>query len=110
MNIREAHDFTIQQLMTLVELGYKITASSVKQLESIEHTKSDKGLNLPPEAWKRISIEIDDKGTEPIYIVLRILKDRGINFDTGFGENQYDWELDWSFNYDLRDPATEESK
>jgi hypothetical protein len=104
--IEEAYRFTLRKIE---ELRSKGIASYIEKSYSADDEstirKYDYDWVLPHENWIRVIFTVETR--ENLNLVMdceeAIRQIYGVYFDTGFGGNFREWELDWSFQLTNRD-------
>ena len=100
LKIDEAFDFTLTQVEELKSAGissYIETSSSASDESIISKYNYDWILNH--KKWIRVVFNV--KSREELNVIMdmeeKIRNTYNVAFDTGFGGNFREWELDWSF-------------
>jgi hypothetical protein len=97
MNINEAYNFVLNKVERLEKEGLEVhRREPIKIVETIE--KYNKPNRLSSDNWVTISFNINDNSDfTKVREIESLCKMVGVYFDTGYGQNQIDWEIDWSF-------------
>jgi|LakMenEpi03Aug12_release.lakeMendotaPanAssembly.Ray.scaffolds.fasta_scaffold318702_4 hypothetical protein len=100
MNINESYDFVIDKIYKMRETGIQVTITN-SECRYDQHIldKYDKPGILPVDKWVHVSFYTGRKEND-LQTVLDteyLFRMMGITFDTGYGIEERDWELDWCF-------------
>lgn len=101
MDINEAYKETLNVVEELKNSGIKT------EINDFINSEAFKESELPKDKWKMVEFYLEkDEEMQKIFDSQKIstarksLFDKGICFDTSFGEDDISWELDFSFHLD----------
>lgn len=100
MTVDEALKLTMEEVNAILQRGVRIQVKPSTSCSDEELVKKyDRPGRLKPDEWRHVTFfPKTDEHRALVHQKAMDLGRRGICFDSGGGDGERDWELDWSFH------------